>query len=181
MKQFWDDKHPELNSNTSKNLRDHLSSIIKRKVVMKTDFDVQNQNIELTNTDSSGTAINHNTFVNDITESNNSSIIIEQITPETSNIKESTREQFKINFEVISTANLEDLQINTKLNKNLNENKIIAVNEIAKEILKFIESPNCPDINCLIYATAVTCKAYIQDIQQKPLNQKESNTISSNQ
>ena len=91
MKQFWDEKHPELNSFTSKNLRDHVSSIIKRKVVMETDFDLQNQNIEQTNTD---TTINDNTFVNDITVADNSSIIIAQITPEVSNFKESIREQF---------------------------------------------------------------------------------------
>ena len=79
MKQFWDEKHPELNSFTSKNLRDYVSSIITRKVVMETDFDLQNQNIEETNTDNSGTTINDNTYVNDITGSDNSSILIEQL------------------------------------------------------------------------------------------------------
>ena len=79
MKQFWDEKHPELNSFTSKNLRDHVSSIITRKVVMETDFDLQNQNIEETNTDNSGTTINDNTYVSDITGSDNSSILIEQL------------------------------------------------------------------------------------------------------
>ena len=172
MEQFLDEKHPELNSLTSKVLRDHVSSIAKHKVVMETDFDLQNQNIEQTNTDNSDTAINDNTFVNDITRSGNSLIIIEQITPEVSNIK-----QFKINFETILTANLKDWQVNTKRNKNLDKNIIIAVNDIAKEILESIESPNYHDINCLIYAGAVTCKAYIQDIQQKPANQKESNTL----
>ena len=48
---------------------------------------------------------------------------------------------------------------------------------MAKEILESIESPDYHDINCLIYATAVTCTAYIQDIQQKPAHQKESNTL----
>ena len=108
MKQFWDEKHPELNSYTSKNLRDHISSIIKRKVVMETDFDLQNQNIEQTSTDNSYTTVNDNTFVNDITGSDNSSIIIEHITQELSNIKESIREQFKIKFETTLTANLKD-------------------------------------------------------------------------
>ena len=140
MKQFLDDKHPELNSYILKNLIDYISSIIKRKVVMKTDFYLQNQNIEQTNTDNSGTTINDNTFVNDITESDNPSIIIEQITPEISNIKESIREQFQINFETILTANLEDRQINTKLNKNFDKNIIIVVNDIANEILEAIES-----------------------------------------
>ena len=95
MKEFWDEKHPELSSFTSKNLRDHVSSIIKRKVVMETDFDLENENIEQTNTDNSDRTINDHTFVNNITGSDNSSIIIEQITPEGSNLKESIREQFK--------------------------------------------------------------------------------------
>ena len=84
-KQFWDEKHPELNSFTSKKIRDHVSSIIKCKVVMETNFDLQNQNIEQTNTDNSDITINDSIFVNDITGSDNSSITIEQITPEVSN------------------------------------------------------------------------------------------------
>ena len=104
------------------------------------DFDLQNQNIEETNTDNSGTTINDNTYVNDITGSNNSSIIIEPITPEVCNIKESIREQFKINSETTLTGNLKDQQINTKLNKKLNKNIVIAVNDIAKQILESIES-----------------------------------------
>ena len=38
IKQFWDGKHPELNLLTSKNLRGHVSSIIKRKVFTETDL-----------------------------------------------------------------------------------------------------------------------------------------------
>ena len=79
MKQIWDEKHPELNSFRSKNLRDHVSSIIKRKIVMETDFDLQNQNIEQTNNDNSDITINDNTYINTITGSDNSSIIIEKI------------------------------------------------------------------------------------------------------
>ena len=75
---------------------------------METDIDLQNQNTRLTNTDNSDTTINDNAFVNDITGSDNSPIIIEQITPEVSNIKEGKREQFKINFETTLTANLKD-------------------------------------------------------------------------
>ena len=75
---------------------------------METDIDLQNQNTRLTNTDNSDTTINDNAFVNDITGSDNSPIIIEQITSEVSNIKEGNREQFKINFETTLTANLKD-------------------------------------------------------------------------
>ena len=53
---------------------------------MEADFDLQNQNIEQTNNDNSDTTINDNTFINNMTGANNSSIIIEQITLEVSNI-----------------------------------------------------------------------------------------------
>ena len=59
---------------------------------------IQNQNIDQTYTDNSDTTINDNTFVNEIKESDNSSIITEQITPEISNKKGSIREQFKTSF-----------------------------------------------------------------------------------
>ena len=127
IKQLWDGKHPELNLFTSKNLRGHVSSIIKRKVFKEADFDLQNQNIEQTTSDNSDTAINDNTLVNDIIGSDNLSIIFEQITPEVSNIKESIREQFEINFETTVLANLKDQQIKTKRNENLNKNNIIGV------------------------------------------------------
>ena len=93
-----------------------------------------------------------------ITVSDNSSIIIPQSTPEVSNFKESIREQFKKKIQTTLTANLSNninRQINTKLNKNLDKNIIIAVNDIPKEILESIESPNYHDIYCLTYATAV--------------------------
>ena len=74
---------------------------------METDFDLQNQNTELTNTDNSETTIDDNIFVNDITGSDNLLIIIEQITLEVSNIKEGIKE-------TTLTANLKDREINTK-------------------------------------------------------------------
>ena len=44
---------------------------------METDFDLQNQNTKLANTGNSDTVMDDGTFVNDITWSDNSSIIIE--------------------------------------------------------------------------------------------------------
>ena len=56
LKQYRDEKHSELNTFSSKNLRDHVSSIIKQKVVMETDFNIEYQD--------------------NVTESNMSSIIL---------------------------------------------------------------------------------------------------------
>ena len=50
LKEYWEEIHPELNYFLSKNLRDRVSSIIKRNVIMETSFNVQNRTIE-TNTE----------------------------------------------------------------------------------------------------------------------------------
>ena len=50
LKQHWEEIHPELNYFSSKNFRDHVSSIIKRKVIMETSFNIENRTIE-TNTE----------------------------------------------------------------------------------------------------------------------------------
>ena len=50
LKQYWEEIHPELNYFSSKNLRDHVSSIIKRNVIMETSFNTENRTIE-TNTE----------------------------------------------------------------------------------------------------------------------------------
>ena len=50
LKQYWEEIHPELNYFSSKNLRDHVSSIIKRNVIMETSFNIENRTIE-TNTE----------------------------------------------------------------------------------------------------------------------------------
>ena len=35
LKEYWEEIHPELNNFSSKNLRDYVSSIIKRNVIME--------------------------------------------------------------------------------------------------------------------------------------------------
>ena len=50
LKQYWEETHPELNFFSSKNLGDHVSSIIKRNVVTETSFNIKNRTID-TNTE----------------------------------------------------------------------------------------------------------------------------------
>ena len=47
---YWEEIHPELNYFSSKNLRDHVSSIIKRNLIMETSFNIENRTIK-TNTE----------------------------------------------------------------------------------------------------------------------------------
>ena len=50
LKQYWEEIHPELNYFSSKNLRDHVGCIIKRNVIMETNFNIENRTI-VTNTE----------------------------------------------------------------------------------------------------------------------------------
>ena len=92
LKQYWDEKHPELNTFSSKNLRDHVSSIIKRKVIMETDFNIEHQD----NVTESNNVI-HN-IVNSVDnigeetiETSNSST---NVSPEIATIKNNIRERY---------------------------------------------------------------------------------------
>ena len=83
LKEYWEEIHPELNYFSSKNLRNHVNSIIKRNVIMETSFNIENRTIETnievnnynditTNADEKcSAASNNNNCDNDIDNSNN--------------------------------------------------------------------------------------------------------------
>ena len=48
----------------------------------------------------------------------------------------------------------------------MHKNIIIAANDIAKDILETIENPDFWELNCLMYATAMTCREYNNDIRR---------------
>ena len=58
LKEYWEEIHLELNYVSSKNLRNHVTSIIKHNVIMETSFNIENRTIE------SNTKVNN---YNDIT------------------------------------------------------------------------------------------------------------------
>ena len=146
--------------------------IIKRKVVMETDFNIEPQD----NVTESNNVI-HN-IVNSVgnigeetTETSNSST---NVPPEIARIKNNIRETLLTTFENTLQYDLEDRKINTKLNKKLDQNVITAVNELSNEILHSINKPSYRDINCLIYASAITCKTFIGDTQPTPMSIKNN-------
>ena len=83
LKEYWEEVHLELNYFSSKNLRDHVSSIIKCNVIMETSFNIKNRTIETntevnnyndiaTNVDENySAASNNNNCDNDINKGNN--------------------------------------------------------------------------------------------------------------
>ena len=84
LKEYSEEIHPELSYFSSKNLRDHVSSIIKRNVIMENrSFNIENRTIEtntevnnynniITNADENCSASsNNNNCDNDIDNGNN--------------------------------------------------------------------------------------------------------------
>ena len=172
-----------------KNLRDHVSSIIKRNVIMETSFNIENRTIE-TNTEvnnyndittnaneNCSAASNNNNCDNDIDNGNNRDNIkrdSHQIPDKVTHLKDLLRNTFIKNYKETLEKELQDRLIHTRLNKKIDKNIIIAANDIAKDVLETIENPDFWELNCLIYATAMTCKEYNNDIRRiEPEKAKE--------
>ena len=189
LNEYWDKIHPEVNCFSSKNLRDHISSIIKRNVIKETSFNIEsrtnetntemnNYNDNTTNADNNcSAASNKNNRDNDISNRDNRENIkrdVYQIPDEVTHLKDLLRDTFIKNYKETLEKELYDRLINTRLNKKIDKNIIIAANDIAKEILETTENPGFWELNCLIYATAMMCKGYNNDIQtMEPEKAKE--------
>ena len=120
--------HPELNYFSSKNLRDHVSSIIKRNVIMETSFNNENRTIE-TNTEVNNyndittnaheicsAASNNNNCDNDIDNDKNRHNIkrdAHQIPDEFMHLKDLLRSTFIKNYKEILKKELQDRLIHT--------------------------------------------------------------------
>ena len=112
-------------------------------------------------------ASNSNNCDNDIDNGDNTENIkrdMHQMPDEITHLKDLLRDMFIKNYNETLEKELQDRLINTRLNKNINKNITIVANAIAKEILETTENPGFLDINCPIYATALTCKEYNNDI-----------------
>ena len=140
-----------------KNLRDHVSSIIKRNVIMETSFNIENRTIETntevnnynditTNADENcSAASNNNNCHNDIDNGNNRDNIkrdAHQIPDKVRHLKDLLRNMFIKNYKETLEKELQDRLIHTRLNKKIDKDIIIAANDIAKDLLETIENPD---------------------------------------
>ena len=154
LKGYWDKIHLELNYFSSKNLRDHVSSIIKRNVIIETSFSIENRTIgtntemnnyndNTTNADKNCSATsNDNNCDNDISQCYNRENIkrdVHQIPDEILHLIDLLRYIFIKNYEETLEKKLHNTLINTRPNKKIDKNIIIAANDIAKEILETTE------------------------------------------
>ena len=88
-----------------------------------------------------------------------------QTPDEVTHLKDLLRYTFIKNYKETLGKGLHYQLINTRLNKKIDKNVIIAANDIANKILETIENSGFWELNCLIYATAMTCEEYNIDIQ----------------
>ena len=110
---YWEEIHPELNYFSSKNLRDHVSSIIKRNLIMETSFNIENRtiktNIEVNNyndittnaEENCSAASNNNNCDNDIDNGESSENIKQdthQISDEVTHLKDLLRNMHIKNY-----------------------------------------------------------------------------------
>ena len=143
LKQYWKEIHPELNYFTSKKLRDHVSSIIKRNVIMETRFNIENRTIETntevnnynditTNADENcSEASNNNNCHNEFDNGNNRDNIkrdVHQIPDKVTHLKDLLRNTFIKNYKETLEKELQDKLIHTRPNKKIDKNIIIAAN-----------------------------------------------------
>ena len=148
---------------------------------METSFYIENRTIE-TNTEVNiyngiktnanekcSAASNNNNCDNDIDNGNNRDNIkrdAHQIPDEVRHLKDLLRKTFTKNYKEALEKELQDRLIHTRLNKKIDKNVIIAANDITKDILETIQNSHFWELNCLIYATAMTCKEYNNDIRR---------------
>ena len=145
LKEYWEEIHPELNYFSSKSLRDHVSSIIKRNVITETSFNIENRTIGTntevnnynditTNADENcSAASSSNNCDNDVDNGNNRDNIkreTHQIPDEVVHVKDLLRNTFIKNYKETLEKELQDRLIHTRLNKKIDKNIIIAANDI---------------------------------------------------
>ena len=148
---------------------------------METSFNIENRTIEansevniyndiITNAgENCSAASNNNNCDNDIDNGNNRDNIkrdAHQIPDKITHLKNLLRNTFIQNYKETLEKELQDSLIHTRLNKKIDKNIIIAANDIAKDVLETIKNPDFGELNCLIYATAMTCKEYNNDIRR---------------
>ena len=65
-------------------------------------------------------------------------------------------------------------RFDTRLNRKINNNVILALDKIAKDHITSLNSPTLWDINVAIYTVAITAKQYSSDLTETPAEKTKS-------
>ena len=174
MKQSWDTIHPEFSHLTDKNLRDQASRIIKNKIIMETEF-AKDSNTDL-NSQSDNDDIRNNETVNESinlgndTPTNINRNDIEnnqtQESPEYKSLKEKLKPILLKTIDNFNNKNIEERTYLTRINTRINDTLLKCVNDLNKEYITSLNSPNYWDINVCLYSAAVTCLREMNQLRE---------------
>ena len=164
MKQNWDTIHPEFSHLTDKHLRDQASRIIKKKIVMETEFakdsntlNSQSHNDDIHNNETVNESIN---FGNDKPTNINRNDIENnqtQESPEYKSLKEKLKPIFLETIDNFNNKNIEERIYLTRVNTRTNDTLLKCVNDLSKEYIASLNLPNYWDISVCLYSAVVTC------------------------
>ena len=182
MKQTWDIIHPEFSHLSDKNLRDQVSRIIKNKIVMETEFSTdsntnlisQSDNVDISNNETVKESVN---LVNNI-PMNIVEIMLKTI--KRKSLKENQREsnaEYKLlkeklkpifleTIDIFGNKNIDERIYLTRVNTKINDTLLKCVDDLSKEYLTSLNSPNYWDENVCLYSAAVTCLREMNQLRE---------------
>ena len=165
MKQNWDIIHPKFSHISDKNLRDQASRIIENKIVMETEFSIdsntnwnsQRDNVDISNNEIVNESINlvNNTPTN--INRNNVENNQAQESPGYQLLKDKLKPIFLQTIDILRNRNIDQRTHLTRVNTKINDTLLKCADDLSKEYLTSLDSPNYWDINVCLYSAAVTC------------------------
>ena len=78
------------------------------------------------------------------------------------------------NITAVNNKKLIERRLDTRLNRKMNNNVILALDKIAKDYITSLNSPTLWDINVAIYTVAITAKQYSSDLKETPAEKTKS-------
>ena len=175
MKQNWDIIHPEFSHLSDKKLRDQASRIIKNKIVMETEFSTdintnwnsQSDNVDINNNETVNESINlvvnkTPTNINRNNVENNQA----QEPPGYQLLKDKLKPIFLETIDILHNTNNDERTYLTRVNTKTTDTLLKCVDDLSKEYLTSLDSPNYWDINVCLYSAAVTCLREMNQLRE---------------
>ena len=174
MKQNWYITHPEFSHLSDKSLRDQASRIIKNKIVMETEFSIdsnanwnsQSDNVDISNNETVNESINlvNNTPTN--INRNNVANNQAQESPGYQLLKNKLKPIVLQTIDILHNKNIDQRTYLTRVNTKINDNLLKCVDDLNKEYLTSLDSPNYWDINVCLYSAAITCLREMNQLRE---------------
>ena len=150
MKQTWDIIHPEFSHLSDKNLRDQASRIIKNKIVMETEFSTDSStnwnsesgNVDISNNETVNESIN---LVNNTPTNINKNNVENNQTQESLGyqlLKDKLKPIFLETVDIFHNKNIDERTYLTRVNKKIDDTLLKYVDDLSKEYLMLLDSPN---------------------------------------